>query len=49
MKNLGHTFAFQKMRVFFQITKKHDFFFKTKSHMFNKNLTIVAQMDCMAV
>lgn len=35
MKNLGHTFAFQ-MRVFFQITKKHDFFFKTKSHMFNK-------------
>lgn len=37
MKTLGHTFAFQKMRVFFQITKKHDFFiFKTKSHMFNK-------------
>lgn len=26
----------EKMRVFFQITKKHDFFFKTKSHMFNK-------------
>lgn len=35
-EKLGHTFAFQKMRVFFQITKKHDFFFKTKSHMFNK-------------
>lgn len=33
MKNLGHTFAFQKIT---KITKKHDFFFKTNSHMFNK-------------
>lgn len=32
MKNLGHTFAFQKMRVFFQITKKHDFLFSRLNH-----------------
>lgn len=36
MKNLGHTCLPKNESFFFQITKKHDFFFKTKSHMFNK-------------